>query len=535
MRQKKSRVGCGKIVLSNNANPITDVDIDDNDNDDVSPQKLDIQRVTASSNHPGPYGCENVLNGRMGQDGGADWSTRGEGPGAWIQLDLGWPTMHTVTQLKFAGRVRDDKFKTVRLSFSDGSSQELEFPNNTLLNSFDLSPAVSTTFVRITCLTCYNTSYPNRGAQAIELWGFGKNVTGQLGMQEASRSGSGAGEIVTDVQTVLSVHGNAVEEADDGIPVITFRRGDDDDNDICAIIDGSTLNKDSTMESVMESEDVCQELGVVGLPSEYKFFVKRKEEKSSSIPLRWNQFRSMTVHKLSRLQNIDTNYLVTMKEKSLQCKVEKAKLEDLSKKVLSVSKLVNELINSNPEGDRTRGIPLGNYYIKTTYHEQSGQAAGWGLSAWQLHGGARNSASSWVATHEGGHWPCVWSVEAGKKPNTYRIKTHQHVAGGQPAGWGLSAWQLHGGRRNGGSSRVAVHNGDHWPMDWEIVPGKKDGTWRVLTTEHTAGGQPAGWGLSSWGHKVRDTTRNCGSNWVHVHEGDDWPMDWVFERVETHD
>jgi len=132
------------------------------------PQKLNIQRVTASSNYGSSYTCENVLNGRMGQDGGADWSTNGEGVGAWIHLEL--ETAKMVTQLKFAGRVRDDKFKRVRVSFSDGSLQELEFPNNAHLNSFDLSP-VTTTFIRITCLTCHNTAHINRGAQAIKILG----------------------------------------------------------------------------------------------------------------------------------------------------------------------------------------------------------------------------------------------------------------------------------------------------------------------------------------------------------------------------
>ncbi len=58
---------------------------------------------------------------------------------------------------------------------------------------------------------------------------------------------------------------------------------------------------------------------------------------------------------------------------------------------------------------------------------------------------------------------------------------------------------------------------------------------RISTTDHAAGGQPAGWGLSSWGAKVGDTKRDTASSWVHGHVGDEWPMDWVFERVETHD
>jgi hypothetical protein len=54
-------------------------------------------------------------------------------------------------------------------------------------------------------------------------------------------------------------------------------------------------------------------------------------------------------------------------------------------------------------------------------------------------------------------------------PGKYRIKTAGHIKGGQPAGWGLAAWQLHGGQRNVSSSWVAVHSGDHWPCDWSIA------------------------------------------------------------------
>ena len=112
----------------------------------------------------------NVLNGRMGQDGGADWSTQGEGVGAWIQLDLATPM--AVSLLKFAGRVRDDRFRRVRLSFSDSSHQELELANNDALNEYALQPT-TTSSVRITALLCWNTKWSiNRGAQAIELWGI---------------------------------------------------------------------------------------------------------------------------------------------------------------------------------------------------------------------------------------------------------------------------------------------------------------------------------------------------------------------------
>jgi len=170
----------------------------------------------------------------------------------------------------------------------------------------------------------------------------------------------------------------------------------------------------------------------------------------------------------------------------------------------------------------------GKYRIKTAGHIKGGQPAGWGLAAWQLHGGQRNVSSSWVAVHSGDHWPCDWMVEPGKTPGSYRIKTCGHVEGGQPAGWGLSAWNAPaiGAHRNGSSSKVAVHEGDHWPCDWLIVPGSQPGTWRIKTCGHVEGGQPSGWGLSAW---QLDTKRNQDSSWVCVHEGDEWPCDWIFE------
>ena len=165
----------------------------------------------------------------------------------------------------------------------------------------------------------------------------------------------------------------------------------------------------------------------------------------------------------------------------------------------------------------------------TCGHAEGEQPAGWGLSAWNAHGAERNEVSSWVAVHAGDHWPCDWLVEAGTKPGTYRIKTCGHAEGKQPAGWGLSAWNAHGAKRNEVSSRVAVHAGDHWPCDWLIEPGTKPGTYRIKTCGHAEGEQPAGWGLSAW--HAHGAERNDVSSWVHVHEGDHWPCDWQFIPV----
>ena len=283
-------------------------------------RKLNVVIVKASSKHMGPYGPENVLNGLMGQDHGADWSTDGEGVGAWIQLHFSKKT--TVHMLKFAGRVRDDKFRKVCVSFSEGSTQELEFPDNEHLNSFNLQP-VATWFVRITCLTCHNTKYHNRGAQAIELWGLNEG----LNEETASPALRDYSEISPTVfprrssnlpplrpQRLLTASAVAVEETKD-IPVLTFRLGRNiffKTNEYCVLIDG-TLDRNSTMESILQDQDVFQEFGVTK-PFEYEFMVKKRKPRSF-ISLRWKQFRSMKVHQLTRLQHVDEHYLVVLQTK----------------------------------------------------------------------------------------------------------------------------------------------------------------------------------------------------------------------------
>ena len=197
--------------------------------------------------------------------------------------------------------------------------------------------------------------------------------------------------------------------------------------------------------------------------------------------------------------------------------------------VLSINRTPQIPTKHLTAGQQPGAIECGTYLIKTTHHAAGAQPAGWGLACFPKHGAKRNDGSSWVHVHEGDHWPCRWEIRPGQQPGTYRIYTCGHADGGQEAGWGLSAWHAHGAERNGGSSWVAVHNGEKWPMDWLIVPGKQPNTWRFLTTHHAAGQQPEGWGLSAW--NAHGAKRNDVSSRVAVHEGDHWPMDWVLERV----
>ena len=179
-------------------------------------------------------------------------------------------------------------------------------------------------------------------------------------------------------------------------------------------------------------------------------------------------------------------------------------------------------------GKFVAGFECGKYRIKTAGHGPGEQPAGWGLAAWQEHGGKRNDSSSRVAVHEGDHWPCDWEIKPGTQPGTYRIETCGHEEGGQPAGWGLAAWN-NIEKRNDSSSWVYVHEGDEWPCDWEIKPGTQEGTYRIYCCGHDAGGQPAGWGLAAW--NAHGAERNGSSSWIAVHDGDHWPCDWFLERV----
>jgi hypothetical protein len=109
------------------------------------------------------------------------------------------------------------------------------------------------------------------------------------------------------------------------------------------------------------------------------------------------------------------------------------------------------------------------------------------LTAGHAHSAARDDSSSWVLVHEGGHWPCEWEIRPGTEPGTYRIVTCGHEAGKQPAGWGLSAWNAAttGAKRSDHFSRVAVHSGDHWPCDW---------TFKVVQPAPTAALKPSAGG-----------------------------------------
>merc|ERR1711988_1321935 len=183
------------------------------------------------------------------------------------------------------------------------------------------------------------------------------------------------------------------------------------------------------------------------------------------------------------------------------------------------------------------GFQPGYYKILTTgahAGRPASQPANWGMSAWHAHGARRNHVSAWAAVHSGTHWPMIWKIDRSKRVRgTYTIKTTKYgpKGGKMPAGWGLSAWHAHGAVRNHASSRVAVHSGNYWLMDWKIQRSKRTrGAWTIQTWGGPPRGKQAkGWGLAAW--QKHGGRRNHASSWLYVHAGNHWLMDWKLVRV----
>ena len=93
----------------------------------------------------------NAFDGEIGQYTG-DWAVKQQGQGSYIQANF--PDEATVTKFKYVQR-HDEKNKGIRLTFSDGSSQDFELESSTSVQTLVLEKVVVTTFVKITVLSVY--------------------------------------------------------------------------------------------------------------------------------------------------------------------------------------------------------------------------------------------------------------------------------------------------------------------------------------------------------------------------------------------
>jgi hypothetical protein len=123
---------------------------------------------TASSSFSSSYVCENVFGEGAGF---GDWSSAGDGVGAWINVTFDGTML--LTKLDFTNRCSPYSSKQLRLSFSDGSSQVIVAEENCDLATFSLTQ-VETSFVTITTESIYERSYV--GAKIISFYGpIGQN------------------------------------------------------------------------------------------------------------------------------------------------------------------------------------------------------------------------------------------------------------------------------------------------------------------------------------------------------------------------
>ena len=133
-----------------------------------TPQSPDLMKVdccSASSEYSAQYNCERAFDGSHTSHGG-EWATKGEGAGSWIKANL----VGTVYKFTYKQRTsRTDWNKDIRLEFSDGTSQNFQLQATANVQTFTLSRAVTTSFVKIVVVTVHNKN--NNGAIEIQFFG----------------------------------------------------------------------------------------------------------------------------------------------------------------------------------------------------------------------------------------------------------------------------------------------------------------------------------------------------------------------------
>ena len=113
---------------------------------------------SASTEHPGGYTCQKAIDGNSG----TDWATRGEGAGAWIQLNF--PKKYEVKSLtlthRATGGIRNgEQFKDLTFEFSNGQTAgpfTMDFGSRSP-KSFTIPNKIVSKFVKIITTSAYTT------------------------------------------------------------------------------------------------------------------------------------------------------------------------------------------------------------------------------------------------------------------------------------------------------------------------------------------------------------------------------------------
>jgi len=107
---------------------------------------------------------------------------------------------------------------------------------------------------------------------------------------------------------------NSNNNTRDDITAITFRADWDDDLEVSVIIEDN-LSDNSAMDLVMKKGDVFDDLDVpMETIDEYKFLIQKMNK--SRLTLKWERFKNLTINTLTRINNIDSDYLIILKRKS---------------------------------------------------------------------------------------------------------------------------------------------------------------------------------------------------------------------------
>ena len=114
------------------------------------------------------------------------------------------------------------------------------------------------------------------------------------------------------LQTSSSSVGVINDKGDGGdIVVVTFMAQWDDELETSVIIN-DTLSSASTIEMAMHDGDVYADLGVsADAVQDYKFIIKKNGE--GKMTFNWAKIKKVTVDTLMRFNNVDTDYVITLK------------------------------------------------------------------------------------------------------------------------------------------------------------------------------------------------------------------------------
>ena len=101
------------------------------------------------------------------------WATKRAGQGSWIQANF--PDEATVTKFQYVQRHTEHN-KAIRLTFSDGSSQDFELESSTSVQTLVLDKVAVTTFVKITVRSTYRKHPWFTGANKIIFYGCAQRM-----------------------------------------------------------------------------------------------------------------------------------------------------------------------------------------------------------------------------------------------------------------------------------------------------------------------------------------------------------------------